>query len=43
MSEDLDLDSAKYSVTLVVFFVGYVIFEIPSKYVSMRYQEQKVN
>lgn len=37
MAEDLDLDSNKYSVTLVVFFVGYVIFEIPSKYVPVRY------
>lgn len=43
MSEDLNLDSAKYSITLVVFFVGYVIFEIPSKYVSIRYQQLRRN
>ncbi|KAL5353983.1 hypothetical protein ACLOAV_000068 [Pseudogymnoascus australis] len=36
MSEDLNLDSAKYSVTLVVFFVGYVIFEIPSNMLLAR-------
>ncbi|OBT69091.1 hypothetical protein VE03_01390 [Pseudogymnoascus sp. 23342-1-I1] len=36
MSEDLGLDSAKYSTTLVVFFVGYVIFEIPSNMLLAR-------
>ena len=31
MATDLDLDSNRYSVALVVFFVGYVVFEVPSK------------
>lgn len=33
MSEDLELDSQRYSIALVVFFVGYVVFEVPSKLV----------
>lgn len=31
MADDLELDSGKYSITLVVFFIGYVLCEIPSK------------
>ncbi|GLI80729.1 hypothetical protein PoHVEF18_009086 [Penicillium ochrochloron] len=31
MQTDLNLSSNQYSVALVVFFVGYVIFEVPSK------------
>lgn len=31
MEEDLDLDSGRYSIALVVFFVGYVVCEVPSK------------
>lgn len=31
MATDLDLDSGRYSITLVVFFVGYVVFEVPYK------------
>jgi len=31
MADDLMLDSAKYSVVLVVFFAGYVACEVPSK------------
>ncbi|KAN0065994.1 hypothetical protein ACQY0O_000086 [Thecaphora frezii] len=30
MAEDLDLDSNKYSVALLIFFVGYLLFEVPS-------------
>ncbi|KAL4966096.1 major facilitator superfamily domain-containing protein [Aspergillus stella-maris] len=30
METDLDLDSNRYSIALVVFFVGYVVFEVPS-------------
>ena len=33
MSEDLELDSQRYSIALVVFFIGYVVFEVPSKLV----------
>lgn len=32
MQVDLDLSSNEYSIALVVFFVGYVVFEVPSKY-----------
>jgi MFS family permease len=32
MADDLGLDSGKYSITLVVFFIGYVLCEVPSKY-----------
>lgn len=32
MEEDLNLTSNQYSIALVVFFVGYVVFEVPSKY-----------
>lgn len=35
MQADLDLSSNQYSISLVVFFIGYVVFEIPSKYVSL--------
>lgn len=31
MEEDLDLDSSKYSIALVVFFIGYVLCGVPSK------------
>lgn len=31
MEQDLQLDSDKYSVALVVFFIGYVICGVPSK------------
>lgn len=31
MQTDLNLTSNQYSVALVVFFVGYVVFEVPSK------------
>ena len=34
METDLDLTSNQYSIALVVFFIGYVVFEVPSKYVS---------
>ncbi|KAL5341093.1 major facilitator superfamily domain-containing protein [Aspergillus crustosus] len=30
MDEDLEINSDRYSIALVVFFVGYVVFEIPS-------------
>ena len=32
MQVDLKLTSNQYSISLVVFFVGYVLFEVPSKY-----------
>ncbi|KAL5356407.1 major facilitator superfamily domain-containing protein [Aspergillus floccosus] len=32
MEVDLELTSNQYSIALVVFFVGYVVFEVPSKY-----------
>lgn len=31
MEEDLEMDSGQYSICLVVFFIGYVVFEVPSK------------
>lgn len=31
MTDDLGMDSNMYSVTLVVFFIGYVLCEVPSK------------
>lgn len=31
MEQDLNLNSNEYSVALVVYFVGYVVFEVPSK------------
>jgi len=31
METDLDLTSSQYSIALVVFFIGYVVFEVPSK------------
>ncbi|GKZ55225.1 hypothetical protein AnigIFM49718_011587 [Aspergillus niger] len=30
MQADLDLTSGQYSIALVVFFIGYVVFEVPS-------------
>lgn len=32
MQEDLNLTSTLYSMALVVFFIGYVLFEVRSKY-----------
>lgn len=31
MTDDLHMDSNMYSITLVVFFVGYVLCEVPLK------------
>ncbi|EXK43693.1 hypothetical protein FOMG_02626 [Fusarium oxysporum f. sp. melonis 26406] len=36
MDKDLNLDSNKYSIVLVVFFVGYVVFEVPSNMILTR-------
>ncbi|TLD04879.1 uncharacterized protein PgNI_09209 [Pyricularia grisea] len=36
MDKDLDLDSSRYSIALVVFFVTYVVFEVPSNMVLSR-------
>lgn len=37
LSEDLDLAvGSRYSIALLVFFVGYVIFELPSTWVIRR-------
>ncbi|GKT61954.1 nicotinamide mononucleotide permease [Colletotrichum tofieldiae] len=36
MDRDLNLDSGRYSIALVVFFVGYVVFEVPSNMVLAR-------
>ncbi|KAF5247264.1 hypothetical protein FANTH_6521 [Fusarium anthophilum] len=36
MDKDLNLDSNKYSIILVVFFVGYVVFEVPSNMILTR-------
>ncbi|CAG7988573.1 unnamed protein product [Penicillium olsonii] len=36
MASDLDLTSNQYSTALVVFFVGYVVFEVPSNLVLTR-------
>ncbi|KAL4902920.1 hypothetical protein BDW74DRAFT_186583 [Aspergillus multicolor] len=36
MEEALDLDSNRYSIALVVFFIGYVVFEIPSNMLLSR-------
>lgn len=30
MTDDLNMGSPQYSVALIVFFVSYVIFEVPS-------------
>lgn len=35
METDLSLTSSQYSIALVVFFIGYVVFEVPSKYVAV--------
>lgn len=32
MEDDLNMTSGQYSICLVVFFIGYVVFEVPSKY-----------
>ncbi|KAL3420587.1 hypothetical protein PVAG01_07032 [Phlyctema vagabunda] len=36
MAKDLDLTSDQYSIVLVVFFVGYVLFEAPSNMILVR-------
>lgn len=36
MEEDLNLDSSRYSIVLVVFFVTYVFFEVPSNMILTR-------
>lgn len=36
MEDDLDLDSSRYSIVLVVFFVSYVVFEVPSNMILSR-------
>ncbi|KAJ5572410.1 hypothetical protein N7450_009394 [Penicillium hetheringtonii] len=36
METDLSLTSNEYSIALVVFFVGYVVFEVPSKYEPLK-------
>ncbi|KAL4973586.1 major facilitator superfamily domain-containing protein [Aspergillus desertorum] len=36
MSDDLGLTSSQYSVVLVVFFIGYVVFEPPSNMILVR-------
>ncbi|KAH7367110.1 nicotinamide mononucleotide permease [Plectosphaerella cucumerina] len=36
MEEDLNLDSNRYSIVLVVFFVSYVVFEVPSNMILSR-------
>ncbi|KAI1262803.1 major facilitator superfamily domain-containing protein [Xylariaceae sp. FL1019] len=41
LQDDLNLTSDQYSTTLVVFFVGYVIFEIPSNMVLTRTRPSK--
>ncbi|BCS30488.1 uncharacterized protein APUU_80791A [Aspergillus puulaauensis] len=36
MADDLELTSSQYSIALVVFFVGYVVFEPPSNMILVR-------
>ncbi|KAL0933247.1 vitamin H transporter [Colletotrichum truncatum] len=36
MDKDLNLDSGRYSIALVVFFIGYVVFEVPSNMILTR-------
>ncbi|TDZ32024.1 MFS transporter prlL [Colletotrichum spinosum] len=36
MDRDLNLDSERYSIALVVFFIGYVVFEVPSNMIFSR-------
>ncbi|KAF6803372.1 putative vitamin H transporter [Colletotrichum sojae] len=36
MADDLSLSSSQYSIVLVVFFIGYVIFEPPSNMILVR-------
>lgn len=43
METDLDLSSNEYSISLVVFFIGYVVFEVPSKYVPILSSIHQVN
>jgi len=41
MAHDLSLTSAQYSVALVVFFVGYVVFEAPSNTILVRWRPSR--
>lgn len=34
LQDDLHLSSGQYSLALIVFFITYVLFEVPSKYAS---------
>ncbi|KAI1334115.1 major facilitator superfamily domain-containing protein [Xylariaceae sp. FL0016] len=36
MADDLNLDSSRYSISLVVFFIGYVLCEVPSNMILAR-------
>ncbi|KAI5917295.1 major facilitator superfamily domain-containing protein [Camillea tinctor] len=36
MEEDLQLDSNRYSISLIVFFIGYVLCEVPSNMILAR-------
>ena len=36
MADDLELDSNRYSIALIVFFVSYVVFEVPSNLILTR-------
>lgn len=36
MEQDLQLDSTKYSVVLLIFFIGYLLFEVPSNMILAR-------
>lgn len=36
MKDDLNMDSSQYSIALVVFFIFYVIFEIPASYLLIK-------
>ncbi|KAI0474031.1 major facilitator superfamily domain-containing protein [Xylariaceae sp. FL0804] len=36
MAEDLNLTSSRYSISLIVFFIGYVLMEIPSNMILAR-------
>lgn len=36
MEDDLKLDSTRYSVVLLIFFIGYLLFEVPSNMILAR-------
>jgi MFS family permease len=36
MAKDLNLDSGRYSISLVVFFVGYVLCEVPANMILVK-------